>query len=251
MNNQLLVTLLDIEGVNNFSARLHHHHQIHSLPLKAEPLEDQLFHSMYDNAENKALYSVIDWLGGSHKQAIDISFTEKVNCDLSIKSGVLKNKDKTTVISGGRLQKILGVEQDADFKTLWDKGGQNIVDYLNSNSEHTILCAPCKIKKEKNKIKSILYKLQYITGDCFTYPSFDKWNINKKVIEIILDNGIKVSIRPSLSWQIWWQIPTSLFNLIADINIEENHIGNFTYKTKTISKPEIIPSLNFELCENY
>ena len=251
MNNLLLTKLLDQQGIKNFTERLQHHHQIHSLALKAEPLEDQIYQSMCDNAETKGLSSAIEWLGGSHKQNIDIEFTDKENSDLSIKSGSLKNKDTITAISGGRLQKIFGSEKNTDVATLWEIGGNNVVNYLNSNSNHTILCAPSKIKKQNKKIKSISYKLKYITGNFFKYPSAEKWTINGGVISVTLDSGIKAYIKTTLSCQLWWDIPTSLFNLVADIILTEDNICNFKYQNRTEIDEKNITSLNMDLFEFY
>ncbi|MBM5781804.1 MAG: hypothetical protein FJ368_00090 [Pelagibacterales bacterium] len=95
---------------------------------------------------------------------------------------------------------------------------EKISEFLSSNTY--LLIAVPYILKECDKGKQHNYQLVYMDASILK-PSnwkvkYSKNNSRKiSKYECINEKGVYCSISPSMSWQVWWEIPTSI---IADKN---------------------------------
>ena len=133
----------------------------------------------------------VEWKPGSHEPGSDIIIRKKT---FSIKSGVIKKG--VLVVSGNRLTRAKG-----DFNTI----NSLLKSYV---SDYTI----CFVHDEETGT----YQIIYIDASVFSYPnSAQSWvaKMGKKEISAYRwtpPSGLEVEIRPSMSWQVWWSIPTDL-----------------------------------------
>lgn len=116
-----------------------------------------------------------------------------IDYDIQIKSGQ-KNKDYLT-ISGHRLGR---------FKENFEE----ITKYLNNKTANIISVSYNKIDDESGRCHA--YHVCYIDVEHLTKIAPNGWCKSGKTYEQIVSNGVVFSLRPSMSWQIWWKIPHEL-----------------------------------------
>jgi len=133
------------------------------------------------------------WNEGGHDDHEDIQV--RINgrtIGIQIKSGQVKPRNETLTISGHRLTRFNG-----DFEA--------ISDYLNSRDVDIISVSYNKIDNDQGRQHE--YTVRYIEIDrlCGVFP--ERWQEHGQQFIQENDYGILFSLRPSMSWQVWWEIP--------------------------------------------
>lgn len=128
------------------------------------------------------------WKGNGHDIGCDIVVNDKH--EIQIKSGTV-NKNGL-VLSGHRLGR---------FKENFEE----ITKFLNQNTY--LLVAVPYYEKECQLGKSHIYQIFYIDGQILKIDDHKKWQKNKSQYHYTNQYGVNLSIKPSMSWQIWWNIP--------------------------------------------
>lgn len=133
------------------------------------------------------------WREAGHDDEADIVIrTNGTKHALQIKSGSVKNGYLT--LSGHRLGRFDGVMED-------------ITGYLNA-SRANILAVPYK-KLDNENGRQHIYQVSYVDVRNLARLESEGWEkVNKHYIQINR-HGVESSVRPSMSWQIWWKIPMS------------------------------------------
>ena len=137
--------------------------------------------------------------GHDDKNDITVSIRNRKHL-LQIKSGQIRGKkdNKYINISGYRLGRF-----DGDFS--------EISKYLNNrNSE--IISIPYR-KLENSQGRSHIYRICYIKAEVLQGVSGSKWTKKGKQYIATNSHGVEFSLRPSMSWQVWWKIPYDLLEL--------------------------------------
>jgi hypothetical protein len=149
----------------------------------------------------------VKWIGRGHDVDKDVQIKEtndKVN-DIQIKSGKIKNSN--IVVSGHRTGRF--------------KGDLNkIKEFLNSNKYDTFLIP---YREEVDKLgKRFIYQIFYADSNIFKIDNdWEPKNSEKGTKTFFTQNskGVKIFLRPSMSWQIWYEIPLSiLINFTREIS---------------------------------
>ena len=133
------------------------------------------------------------WQEAGHDDKADIRV--RTNGDehpLQIKSGQVRAGN--LILSGHRLGRFGGVMED-------------ITDYLNANSAN-LIAIPYKKLDDANGRQHI-YQVSYVDVELLTELSADDWEIDGNNYEQVNGHGVGFSIRPAMSWQVWWKIPIS------------------------------------------
>ena len=154
-------------------------------------------------SDTQAHHHVV-WREGGHDDMADI--VVRTNGDMhpiQIKSGRIK-KDYLT-LSGHRLGRFEG-----------DLG--KITSYLNKKTAN-IMTIPYKKVDDKRGRKHI-YQVSYVNIQHLTGLKSDRWQKPKTTYEQTNDSGVIFSLRPSMSWQIWWKIPIALIQQEREMVID-------------------------------
>ncbi len=135
----------------------------------------------------------VKWKEGGHDFKEDINV--KTNGEfhsIQIKSGQIQSN--YLMLSGNRLGRF-----DGDLN--------KITSFLNSKKDNIISIPYTRVDDEKGRTHE--YKLIYIDISIITGIKKNKWI--KKGMQYIQTNNKRVefSLRPKMSWQIWWKIPLS------------------------------------------
>lgn len=130
----------------------------------------------------------VTWKGNGHDIGCDIIINGKHR--MQIKSGTIKKEN--LILSGYRLGRFKG-----DFKA--------ITHFLNQNS-YFLVAVPYHTE-ECQLGKKHIYQLFYIDSNILTIDDYKKWKQDKSSYKHINKYGVELSIRPSMSWQIWWKVP--------------------------------------------
>ena len=141
------------------------------------------------------------WREKGHDDKNDITVatnTEKHR--LQIKSGAITRKedDVSMVISGHRLGRFEG-----DFL--------EISNYLN-NRDSEIISVPYRMV-QNNQGRSHIYRICYIRAKLLQGVSGSSWVKKGKQYIATNSHGVEFSLRPSMSWQVWWKVPCDLLEL--------------------------------------
>ena len=148
----------------------------------------------------------VAWTGRGHDVGKDVRITEengKVN-DIQIKSGKVEKSNMT--VSGHRTGRF--------------KGDLNkITEFLNSSKYDTFLIP---YYKEENELgRRFIYKIFYADSNIFKIDNGWEPKIGKKGGKTFFtqnSKGIKMSLKISMSWQIWYEIPLNiLINFTREI----------------------------------
>lgn len=136
----------------------------------------------------------VKWQEAGHDDKADITVrTNGKSYPIQIKSGKIERDH--LVLSGHRLSRFGG-----DFK--------RITKYLRTNRTNIISVAYSKQDDEDGR--KHIYQLLYVAVAMLTELSDRDWIQKGKVFEQLNSFGVRFSIRPSMSWQIWWYIPMDL-----------------------------------------
>ena len=141
------------------------------------------------------------WIEGGHDDKEDILVvTNGKKHPLQIKSGQIKGRkdNRILALSGHRLGRFSG-----DF--------QKISEYLNQRTAQ-VLSIPYRQEETKLGRKHI-YRICYIDVDMLKGVTEKDWQ--QKGAQWFATNGygVTLSVRPSMSWQIWWHIPLEALDL--------------------------------------
>ena len=137
------------------------------------------------------------WKAGGHDPKFDIRVTEDSGQEylLQIKSGSVRGNYLN--ISGYRLGDF-----DGDLPA--------ITEHLNNvNSE--ILSIPYR-KVDDNTGRHHIYQIIYIDSEYLHGLGPSGWEESGTAWIQTNLYGVKFSLRPTMSWQIWWQIPKDLLD---------------------------------------
>ena len=155
-------------------------------------------------SDTSAQHHIVDWREGGHDDKADI--VVRINgttYHVQIKSGKI-SQDKLT-LSGHRLMRFKG-----------DLG--KITAYLN-NPKADLIATPYK-KIDDSDGRKHTYKICYVEQVKFTGLAVDKWKKKGEQYQQTNSEGVEFSLRPSMSWQVWWNIPISLIKVAKEINID-------------------------------
>ena len=134
------------------------------------------------------------WKEAGHDDKADIVVRDNGHqWPVNIKSGQIKNDQLT--LSGHRLGRFKG-----DL--------QQISNYLN-NSETNMMAVPYFREEDANG-RHHAYQVVYIGADHIHGIESAKWQKHGKQYRQTNLHGVEFSLRPSMSWQIWWTIPMDL-----------------------------------------
>ena len=164
-----------------------YHNLFKHIECKAEWLEELIFSSIKPHIQDT---DEIYWKPGGHDKHTDIKLSIKnTQHNINIKAGKISVK-KELVLSGHRTGSYDSLEKKTNF--------------LN-NPISNIISVP--YKKEN---KQHIYKIYYIDKNLLTKLNPNEWKQRGKAWEQTNEYGVIFSLRPSMSWQIWWFIPISL-----------------------------------------
>lgn len=180
--------------IQNFEAYLKKFHELlKGGRCEAWQLEELIIKAIKSDYSK---HDLVIWKGRGHDIDKDLQIIDKSGKtnDIQIKSGKI-TKNKITV-SGHRTGRFKG-----DLK--------KITDFLNNNKYDSFII-PHRISQDEYG-KKFIYQIFYISAEIFKIDS--EWiNDGKK---FITHNswGVKFLLQPTMSWQIWWEIP---LNVITD-----------------------------------
>lgn len=159
----------------------------------------------------------VQWTEKGHDDSADIVVSHNGLKDyMQIKSGQVNNTKfidaagdslgmfKVINISGHRLGRFKGDLTE-------------ITDYLNNRPAH-ILAVPC-VQTDSKTGRTFVYTVSYLDMKYLTGISDTGWTRRGKQWDQISSHGVRFSLRPSMSWQIWWSVPITLATPDPDIII--------------------------------
>ena len=170
-----------------------HHELYKKIRCKAENLEEIIVISLRENNFN------VMWDPASHDKEKDIIVNNSNS--IQIKSGTLKKKNNAITISGHRLGRF-----DGNLK--------KITEYLNNPSSDVVSIYNPEVKSDKH-----FYTIASIPKYIFEGLKPDEWTKSRSSYSQTNAKGVKFSLRTTMSWQIWWDIPISLIKIEEQIEI--------------------------------
>ncbi len=179
---------------------LEQYHALFSGRCSGWELEELIFRAI--QSDNRAQHHAF-WKEAGHDDAADIRV--RTNGDVSllqIKSGSIRAGHLT--LSGHRLGRF-----DGDF--------QRITQYLNNNSSEIISVPYRKVDDDNGRHHH--YRIVYANAEHLTGLRSNRWEQAGAAWEQTNQYGVKFSLRPSMSWQIWWRIPEELLEIGPEIVI--------------------------------
>ena len=164
-------------------------------------LEELIFRAI--QSDNNAQHHAF-WKEAGHDDQADIRVrTNGDTYPLQIKSGAIRGGFLT--LSGHRLGRF-----DGDLGL--------ITDYLNANSAEIISVPYRKIDDDNGRRH--IYRMVYANVEHLTGLNVADWEQIGAAWTQTNEHGVQFSLRPSMSWQIWWRIPEGLLDLGNEIVIQ-------------------------------
>ena len=164
-------------------------------------LEELIFRAI--QSDNRAQHHAF-WQGAGHDDEADIRVrTNGETHLLQIKSGAIRANHLT--LSGHRLGRFNG-----DL--------QQITDYLNGNDAQ-IISIPYR-KVDDHTGRHHIYQIVYADARHLTGLQAGDWREHGRTWVQTNVYGVEFSLRPSMSWQIWWRIPERLLEQVAEIRLD-------------------------------
>lgn len=156
------------------------------------------------------------WVENKHDDKHDILVeTNGKQHYLEIKSGTVTGKGsaKALTLSGHRLGRF-------------DENLSRISEYLNT-SDSQIISVPYRRVENKGG-RSHFYRVTYINADILKGVSKADWVKSGKQYKATNKYGVELSLRPKMSWQVWWKIPYKLVLEKDEFNAAPNSgfLGN-------------------------
>ncbi len=144
----------------------------------------------------------VEWREHGHDDKADIRVRANGReYPIEVKSGQVKKKTGKLTLSGHRLGRFQG-----DFG--------KITDYLNGKMAHVISLAHEKHEDEQGRHH--IYRLYYIEPTRLRGLAEKNWDKVGAQFKQTNSDGVEFSLRPSMSWQIWWTIPVGQPEKIFD-----------------------------------
>ncbi len=145
----------------------------------------------------------VKWQEVGHDALADIIVrTNGTQHPIQIKSGQIKTE--RLILSGHRLGRFNGDMQD-------------ITNYLNEPSANIIAVPYRQVNDEQGR--QHLYRVCYADKEVLTGLAPDRWEHRGAQFIQTNPHGVEFSLRPSMSWQIWWAIPVSLIEMTDEFSI--------------------------------
>ena len=135
------------------------------------------------------------WTEGGHDSRADIRVkTNGETHTVQIKSGKVDRR-RRLVLSGYRM---------GTHKNDWNA----ITMYLKSKDANILSVAYEQINDARGRQHR--YQVSYVDADLLKYITDSEWEKTGAQYRQTSEHGIEFSVRPSMSWQIWWAIPLNL-----------------------------------------
>ena len=164
-------------------------------------LEELIFRAI--QSDNRAQHHAF-WREAGHDDAADIRVrTNGETHLLQIKSGAIKAGHLT--LSGHRLGRFNG-------------NLQQITEYLNNNNAEIISIPYRKVDDDAGRHH--IYQIVYADARHLTSLQANAWQEHGKAWVQTNQHGVAFSLRPSMSWQVWWRIPERLLENGTEIRLE-------------------------------
>ena len=178
-----------------------YHARFHEGRCLGEALKELLVRAI--RADTNAQHHLI-WKEGRHDDKADITVRDENGTEhfIKVKAGEI-TKDKIN-LSGHRLGRFKG-----DF----DK----ITDYLNNRTAE-IIAVPYKKTEDPTGCHHI-YQMGYINPNHLHGLHPKKWVKHRQQFKQTNKKGVEFSLRPTMSWQIWWHIPLAKVNFTRKMTI--------------------------------
>ena len=142
-------------------------------------------------SDTKAQHHVM-WQEAGHDDAADILIrTNGTTHALQVKSGQVMKRKGQLKLSGHRLGRFR-----SDLAA--------ITAYLNSRTANIVSVPYRKVDGDGGREHH--YSVWYIDAKHLAGLTRQNWKKNEQVNA----SGVRVSLRPSMSWQVWWEIPVGL-----------------------------------------
>lgn len=159
--------------------------------------------------DHQAQHSV-KWKEAGHDDLADLEVSANGEIHLlEIKSGkpVFQGSEREAVdISGHRLGRFHGDLRD-------------ITNYLRQKSSQILAVPGSRVDDERGRTHH--YQVSYLDPETFK-PENDisLWTKKGTMFHQTNRHGTVISLRPSMSWQVWWRVPIGLFTRerILEIN---------------------------------
>jgi len=139
------------------------------------------------------------WHEAGHDDKEDILVVENgKEYHVQVKSGRITKRNPRLQLSGHRLGRFKGdLEQ--------------ISDYLN-NLPANYIATPYRLL-EDDQDRSHIYHLCYIDRFMLSGIKSENWYKHGRQYRNQNEHGVVFSLRPSMSWQIWWEIPLNCLEM--------------------------------------
>ena len=187
--------------VQHFRQDLERYHALFSAGrCSGWELEELIFRAI--QSDNNAQHHAF-WKEAGHDDEADIRVrTNGETHLLQIKSGAMR-RDYLT-LSGHRLGRF---------------GGDllQITEYLNNNSAQIISVPYAKLDDENGRHHT--YRIVYANVEHLTGLNVEDWDKVGAAWVQTNEQGVEFSLRPSMSWQIWWRVPNGLLEMGPEIII--------------------------------
>lgn len=97
------------------------------------------------------------------------------------------------------------------------------MDHLNNEHRQIVSFAAAK-PHDASFPSNIVYDICCLKPDIFEYPNSSEWDVRTgsggaATVECTLPSGVIVTLRPSMSYQIWWKIPAKAVTRLRKISI--------------------------------
>jgi hypothetical protein len=203
------------------------HGVIKHSPCKGEYLEELFWRTL------KHRYAGLDvvWEAGSHQKSKDIDVRSPAGAlpafslPVSVKSGQWNKAEDALSISGPRTQSVVASSGGGSTLQIWQSGGgARLVEHLNSADSEIVIFAASKPRNASFPDR-IIYDICCLKPDLFEYPDVEDWECVRSAsgsytFRAVLSSGVIISVRPSMSWQIWWEIPRRAVRLLRRMEIK-------------------------------
>ena len=168
---------------------------------KAWELEELIVAAI--NSDTQARHHAL-WQERGHDDRADIVVrTNETEYLVQIKSGEIKSE--RLILSGHRLGRFGG-----DLT--------QISNYLNT-PRADIITVPYRTV-DGAQGRQHIYRVCYADKELLTGLTADGWTLRGKQLVQTNARGVEFSLRPSMSWQIWWKIPENLLTNTDEFIIE-------------------------------
>ncbi len=136
----------------------------------------------------------VQWREAGHDDKADIRVRANgTQYNIQVKSGQVKNE--SLVLSGHRLGRYKGVIEEISKYLSMPSANLIAVPYRQVNDEHG---------------RKHYYRICYVDKGVIASIKANEWEQRGKQYIQTNEYGVKFSLHPSMSWQIWWTIPLEL-----------------------------------------